>query len=81
MGPGADLTPPPREGSPVGDTTVKCTRVQSDLVAHDTGDAYGTLKAFINDVNAQTPKKIAADVAGPLIADAQQIEAVITCTS
>jgi hypothetical protein len=55
--------------------------VQSDLAANDTSDACGTLNAFINEVNAQTGKKIPAATAVLLIAAAQQIEAVIPCTS
>jgi hypothetical protein len=59
----------------------KVAAVQSDLAANDTGDACGTLNAFINEVNAQTPKHIKADQAANLIEAAQLIEAVIPCTS
>jgi hypothetical protein len=59
----------------------KVAGVQSSLAANDTSDACGTLNAFINEVNAQTGKQIKADMAASLIAAAQQIEAVIPCTS
>jgi hypothetical protein len=59
----------------------KVASVQSDLAANDTGDACGTLNAFINEVNAQTGKHIKADMAASLIDAAQRIEAVIPCTS
>jgi hypothetical protein len=59
--------------------------VQSDLTANDTSDAGGTLNAIINEVNAQTGKIIRPGTgpgqAGSLIAGAQQIEAVIGCTT
>jgi hypothetical protein len=59
----------------------KVASVQSDLAANDNSDACGTLNAFINEVNAQTGTTIPTTTAGPLIAAAQQIEAVIPCTS
>ena len=59
----------------------KVASVQSDLAANDTGDACGTLNAFINEVNAQTGKHIKADMAASLIEAAHRIEAVIPCTS
>jgi phospholipase C len=59
----------------------KVASMQSDLAASDTSDACGTLTAFIRQVNAQTGKKIPADVAASLIAAAQRIETAIPCTS
>jgi hypothetical protein len=59
----------------------KVASVQSELTANDTGDACGTLKAFINQVKAQTGKSIKQPQATTLIMAAQQIEAVIPCTS
>jgi hypothetical protein len=59
----------------------KVASAQSYLAADDTADACGTLNALINQVHAQTPKKIPPDVAEQLISATQQIEAVIPCTS
>jgi hypothetical protein len=53
--------------------------IQSSLAAGDTSGACGALTAFINQVNAQTGKSISPATAATLIADAQQIEAVIPC--
>jgi uncharacterized repeat protein (TIGR01451 family) len=56
--------------------------VQSDLAANDTGDACGTLNAFIHEVKAQTGTTIKpATLAQSLIGDAQRIEGVIPCPS
>jgi hypothetical protein len=57
----------------------KVASIQADLAANDTKDACGTLNAFINEVKAQSGKKIPAGTAASLIASAQQIEAVIGC--
>jgi hypothetical protein len=59
----------------------KVASVTSDLSANDRSDACGTLNAFIHEVNAQTGNTIPAVNAGLLIKAAQQIEAVIPCTS
>lgn len=59
----------------------KVASVQSYLAAGDTSDTCGTLRAFINQVKAQTGKSIPAATATTLIATAQRIEAVIPCTS
>jgi hypothetical protein len=66
----------------VGTGTILVGRValvQSDLAANDTGDACRALGGFINEVNAWTPSKIPPATAKQLIADAQQIGAVIGC--
>ena len=62
VGPGASLSD-------------KVTQVQSYLAANDVTDARGTLKAFINEVQASLTKTAAA----PLVASATQIRAVLGC--
>jgi hypothetical protein len=57
----------------------KVAAVETALGAGQTGIACSTLAAFGNEVQAQTSKSIAAGVAAGLIADAEQIEAVIGC--
>jgi hypothetical protein len=47
--------------------------------ANDTANACGTLNAFINEVNAQTGKKITPAQAASFIAQAQAIEALLGC--
>jgi YVTN family beta-propeller protein len=57
----------------------KVQQAQSDLAAGDTAGTCGVLGAFIHEVQAQTGKSIPAAVAADLIADAQQIQAVLSC--
>jgi hypothetical protein len=59
----------------------KVASMQADLASGDTSDACGTLNAFIHEVQAQTRESIRAGEAATLVAAAQQIEAVIPCTS
>jgi hypothetical protein len=56
----------------------KCAAAQAALAAGDPGDAEGILKAYINEVNAQSAKKkIPAATAARLVAAARRIIAVI----
>ena len=62
----------------------KVKRIQAHLAANDKGNACGTLSAFINEVKAQTGKRIQPGTAlptqaGSLIASAQRIENVLGC--
>jgi hypothetical protein len=56
----------------------KVTQAQNDLKAGDTTDACGVLGAFINQVKAQAGQ-LGKTTAATLIADAQQIRAVLGC--
>ena len=53
----------------------KVALVQSYLASGDVADACGTLRAFVNQVKAQSGKSIPTDTAQQLIADAQRIQA------
>jgi surface antigen len=55
----------------------KIQQAESYLAAGDIIDATSTLDAFINEVTAQTGKKIPASTAAQLIADARRIQAVL----
>ena len=57
----------------------KVTLIQGYVAANDKADACGTLGAFINEVNAQTGKKITRVQAAQLIAQARNIEATLGC--
>jgi probable HAF family extracellular repeat protein len=62
----------------------KVRQIQGDVAVNDTSDACATLAAFINEVNAQTGKKIQSGTtlpsqAGSLIATASRIETVLGC--
>jgi hypothetical protein len=57
----------------------KVALAKSYFDAGDTANACGTLNAFINEVNAQTGKKITPAQAADFIAQAQAIEAQIGC--
>ncbi len=57
----------------------KVTLIQAYVAANDKADACGTLAAFINDVNAQTGKKITRVQAASFVAQAQNIEATLGC--
>ncbi|MHB1988308.1 MAG: choice-of-anchor Q domain-containing protein [Acidimicrobiales bacterium] len=52
---------------------------QSSLVAGNIAKTCSTLGAFINEVRAQAGKKIGSSQARQLIADAQRIQAVLSC--
>jgi hypothetical protein len=55
----------------------KLNAAQASVNRGNTGSAKGQLGAFINEVSAQRGKKIAASAADALIANAQQIIAVL----
>ena len=57
----------------------KVGAIQADLAANDTAGACRTLRAFIDEVNAQTGKKISGAVAASLISQARDIEAALGC--
>ena len=53
--------------------------IQGYVAANDTADACATLDAFINEVNAQTGKKISTALAASLISQAHDIQAALGC--
>ena len=57
----------------------KVAAIEDALAANDTADACMTLDDFINEVNAQTEKKISTAVAASLIAQANGIRAALDC--
>jgi hypothetical protein len=57
----------------------KITEAQTDLGANDLAGTCGALRAFSNEVNAQTGKKISSGSAASLIGDATRIQAVLGC--
>jgi hypothetical protein len=57
----------------------KVALAKSYFDAGDTADACGTLNGFINEVKAQTGKKITPAQAADFIAQAQAIEALLSC--
>ncbi len=57
----------------------KLTQTQDYVAVNDKTDACGSLSAFVNQVNAQTGKKIAAAQANSLIAQAKNIIGVLGC--
>jgi trimeric autotransporter adhesin len=57
----------------------KVQQAQAYYAAGDIADTCSTLGAFINEVAAQTGKKIPATTAAQLTADAQQIQADLGC--
>jgi hypothetical protein len=59
--------------------TGKVSLAQTYLTTHDIGTTCSYLDSFVNEVHAQTGKKITPDVAAELIADAQAIEARLNC--
>jgi hypothetical protein len=58
---------------------VKLEHAEDSINAGDVRGACNKLKAFINEVNAQTGKKLTLDQANQLIADAIQIKAALGC--
>ena len=57
----------------------KVAAIEDALGANDTAEACATLNAFINEVDAQTGKKISTAVAASLIAQANGIRAALGC--
>ena len=57
----------------------KVKRAQTYVAANDLTDACSTLAAVINEVTAQSGKKISANEARSLISNAQQIRAQLGC--
>jgi hypothetical protein len=57
----------------------KVTAIEGYVAANDTADACATLGAFVNEVNAQTGKKISTAQAASFISQAQDIEAALGC--
>jgi alkylhydroperoxidase family enzyme len=57
----------------------KVAAIQRYVAANDTADACATLGAFINEVHAQTGKKISTAHAASFITQAQDIEAALGC--
>lgn len=59
--------------------TAKVTAIQDSLADDDTAEACAILDDFMNEVNAQTGKKISTAVAASLIAQANGIRAALGC--
>ena len=57
----------------------KVTLIQAYVAANDKAQACGTLAAFVNEVNAQTGKKITPVRGASFIGQAQNIEATLGC--
>jgi len=57
----------------------KVSEIQGNVAANDTAEACAALGAFINEVDAQTGKKISADEASSLVTQAHNIEAALDC--
>ena len=57
----------------------KVTAIQGYVAANDTADACAALGAFINEVDAQTGKKISSAQASSLVTQAHNIEAALDC--
>jgi hypothetical protein len=70
------ITPQPKLG---GSLPNKLLSAQASITAGDIQGACDTLQGFINEVNAQSGKKLTAADAAALIADATQIRAALGC--
>jgi HYR domain/Bacterial Ig-like domain (group 3)/FIMAH domain len=70
------ISPPPALGASLSN---KLLSVEASLQAGNVADACGTLQGFINEVQAQSGKKLSASAAAALIAEATQIRAVLGC--
>jgi virginiamycin B lyase len=57
----------------------KAAAIEGAVEANDTAEACATLNDFINEVNAQTGKKISTALAASLIAQAHGIRAALGC--
>ncbi|HEX6023484.1 MAG TPA: HYR domain-containing protein, partial [Solirubrobacter sp.] len=57
----------------------KISDVQAALLDNDVPGACSILSAFVNEVQAQSGKKIPAGTAASLVADATRIRAVLAC--
>jgi hypothetical protein len=64
---------------PGNSLAAKVNALLADLTNSDTAAACGDLRAAVNEVNAQTGKKITAAQAASFIAQAQKIEATLGC--
>jgi hypothetical protein len=70
------ISPPPKLG---GSLPNKLMAAQASLLAGNVQDACGTLQGFINEVKAQSGKKLSTTDATALIAAATQIRAALGC--
>lgn len=75
----ADLDQAVQRVGPGASLTDKIAQAQSDLATGEIPDTCGTLGAFIHEVQAQSGKHIATDTASQLVAEAQDIQAVLVC--
>src|SRR5262249_17358331 len=57
----------------------KIVAAQSELAAGDTTGVCGVLTGFINELKAQTGRKVASPLATALVADAQTIRGALGC--
>jgi hypothetical protein len=57
----------------------KVRAIERGLAANDTPDACATLNDLIDEINAQTGKKISTALAASLISQAHDIEAALGC--
>ena len=57
----------------------KVAQASADFAAHNIASACSRLQGFLNEVRAQTGKKIVAAVAASLTSDAQNIRTALAC--
>jgi hypothetical protein len=57
----------------------KVSAAQADLASDDIAGTCSLLRAFINEIKAQSGKSITTDTATSLIADATQIRVAVGC--
>jgi virginiamycin B lyase len=74
-----DLAAAVADVGPGKSLAAKVGAIEDDLAANDTADACATLNDLINEVNAQTGKKIGPVVAASLISQARNIEVALGC--
>ena len=75
----ADLADGVAGVGPGREPPAKVGAIQGYVAANDTANACATLAAFVNEVNAQTGKKISTALAASLISQANDIQAALGC--
>jgi uncharacterized metal-binding protein len=75
----SDLAGAVRGVGPGTSLSDKVVAAQTELANGYIGDTCSTLRAFVNEVNAQTAKSVPAILAGQLVAVTQRILAVLSC--
>jgi hypothetical protein len=75
----ADLADAVTAVGPGRSLAAKVAAIQAYVAANDTAEACATLDAFVNEVNAQTDRKISTAHAASFVSQAQDIEAALGC--